>query len=214
MRDLGLKLFSLAAAVVLSFVVSGEQNTSIVAFNSRVEIKNLSENRVLVSPSNPQVLVTIRGPSFLLKPLSSLAPSLVFKAPSLVPDKLTINTHALDLHLPPLVDVIKLEPAELELKFDTLVTRVMKVDVPRVGQIAGNFALESLSVIPDEIQLKGPQKELVSLKGIQTFPLDLSMVADGGTYDLAVRFPTSVQATGIDKVKVQVTLKEKQVVGK
>lgn len=209
MKDLGLKLFSLLAAIVLSFVVGGEQNTSVVAFNSRLEIKNLSENKILISPSNPQVLVTVRGPSFLLKTLTSLAPSLIYKAPGLLPDKVTINTQALDLHLPPLVDIIKLEPSEMDLKFDTLITKNMRVEVPRVGQVPGKLYLESAKVMPEEVTLKGPERELANIKSIQTYPLDLNSITASGVYELTLRLPTSVQAVGIDEVKVQVELKEK-----
>ena len=80
-QHLPLKIASLFIALILAYAVHSAGNASVVSLYVPVEIKNIPDDKVVVSPTKRSVQITIRGPSFLIGPIASSPPSLRARLP-------------------------------------------------------------------------------------------------------------------------------------
>ena len=206
MKHLGLKLFSLAIAIVLSYIVNGERNSSVVSFAASVELRNLPDSKVLIQPSRPEVQVTVRGPSFLVRPLPGASHSFIVRLPrGEVPDKFSAVLQQADLALPPSVEIMRIEPSQVDLRFDSMASKSVKVEVPRLGQLSTGLSLENISVKPEEIEIRGPKREIDVIRSVQTYPVDLRSVDKSSSLPSILRLPASV--IGANNGEVVITVK-------
>jgi hypothetical protein len=186
-RNIPLKLASLFIAVVLAYAVQRASNVSVVSLFVPLEIKNTPEDRVVVKPTKRGAQVTIKGPSFIVGPLAAAPPPLRVKLPDGVGDKASVTLRASDLSLPPTLEVLSIEPSQVEFVLEMLERQELRVAVPRIGQLSKELVLEGIEVSPPSIMVRGPQSELKSLKTIETEPIDLGSINSSKEISLSIR---------------------------
>jgi YbbR domain-containing protein len=189
-RNIPLKIASLFIALVLAYGVQRASNASVVSLFVPLEIKNMPEDRIVVRPAKRGSQVTLKGPSFIVGPLASAPPPLRVKLPDGVGDRVVVTLSSRDLSLPPSVEVLGIEPSQVELFLERLERQELRVTVPRVGQLAKGLVLEGIEVSPKSIPVKGPRSELRQLKVIETEPIDL------GTLDVSKDVTLNVRTVG------------------
>jgi YbbR domain-containing protein len=209
-KDLGLKCFSLLVAILLSYFVNSEGNTTVVGFIVPVEIKNIPKNKLLIWPLNRQAQVTIRGPSFLVSGVASSPPAFEVEVPPDVESRFIAALKSSDLALPPAIEVMSIEPSELELTFDNLISKEFLVEVPRIGKLAENLELGELSIHPSKVVLRGPQTEVGKIERIETYPLDLRDLTTDESRELSLRIPGALSEPSVKQVRVEVRLNKVQ----
>jgi YbbR domain-containing protein len=187
MKNLGLKIFSLIIGILLALFVGSEGNTSVLSFFVPVELRNSPASKMVVGPQSLQVQVSLRGPSFLVSRIATSPPTFKVRLPDDVDDRYVATLSRADLSLPPDVQVVSIEPSELEIRFDTLRTITAPVIIPKIGSLQEGFALESLLVKPDKVQLTGPSNEIKDLLRAETETLDLRGVNAGFKKTLQLR---------------------------
>ncbi|MBX7144702.1 MAG: hypothetical protein K1X79_09650 [Oligoflexia bacterium] len=174
MKNWALKLFSLLIAILLSMFVSSEGNSSVLSFFVNVEIKNIPAHKTVVAPQSRQVQVSLRGPSFLVSRIAASPPTFKVRLPGDVDERYMAQLSKGDLGLPPDVVVVSIEPPELELQLDDVVTKDVPVVIPKIGTVADGLKLDEIRVSPDSIKVTGPAKQLRTLRSIESEPLDLT----------------------------------------
>ena len=206
--NLLLKLVSVLAAILLAYSVTSERNTSVLSFNVPIEIKNVPDDKVLVRPTRRMAQVTVRGPSFLVGPMVASPPPLKVVVPDDVGERLEVSLKTADLAVPSMIEVVGVEPSEMELVFEPVERKEFKVEVPRVGQLPKELTLSKVDVEPRMATVKGPRSELKQLRFIESEPIDLSDVSETQTVTLNLRNPGN-QSTLITKtVSVRVAINE------
>lgn len=206
--NLLLKLVSLLAAILLAYSVQSDRNTSVLSFNVPIEIKNPPDDKVLVKPTRRLALVTVRGPSFLVGPLVSSPPPLKVMVPDEVGERLQLSLKNADLSVPSMIEVIGVEPAEMELVFEPVERKDFKVEVPRVGQLPKELTLSKVDVEPKVATVKGPRSELKQLRFIESEPIDLSDLTKTQTLTLNLRSPGNQSSLITKSVSVRVAINE------
>ena len=119
-QHLPLKIASLFIALILAYAVHSAGNASVVSLYVPVEIKNIPDDKVVVSPTKRSVQITIRGPSFLIGPIASSPPSLRARLPDEVRDRAIVNFQPIDLNLPRSIEVLSIEPSRMELGLEAV----------------------------------------------------------------------------------------------
>ena len=209
MKDnLLLKLVSLLAAILLAYSVQSDRNTSVLSFNVPIEIKNPPDDKVLLKPVKRMAQVTVRGPSFLVGPLVSAPPPLRVVLPDDVGEKVQISLKSSDLSVPSMVDVIGVEPSDVELVFEPVERKEFRVEVPRVGQLRKDLTLTKVEVEPKVAMVKGPRSELKQLRFIESDPIDLEDVSESQSVTLALRNPGNQSSLITKTVSVRVGINE------
>lgn len=218
--NLILKLVSLLAAILLAYSVNSDRNTSVLSFNVPIEIKNTPDDKVLVKPAKRMAQVTVRGPSFLVGPLVSSPPPLRVMVPDGVGDRLQVSLKSSDLGVPSMVEVVGVEPPDIELVFEPVEQREFKIEVSRVGQLRKDLTLSKVDFEPKVALVKGPRSELKQLRFIESNPIDLGDISESQSVNLALRNPgnqmTLITKTvsvrvGIDAVPRQITFDKRPV---
>ncbi len=190
-RNFPLKALSFLIALLLAYAVHSAGNASVVSLFVPLEVKNAPEDKVLVKPTKRGVQVTLKGPSFLVGPLASSPPALQARLPDNVDDRVIVSLKASDISLPHSVEVLSIEPQQVELFFDSIERREVKIEVPRFGQLASSLVLEGIEVTPKTVTVKGPRSEVKQLKAIETEPVNVSEISQTTELTRQLRSPGS-----------------------
>lgn len=173
MKNLGLKVWSVAIAITLAAFVHGQRNRSVMSLIIPIELRNIPASKVVLLPASPQAQVTVRGPSYILSELPKNPLSLSVQLPSEVGNRFLTPLHAGMLGLSPSVEVVSIEPTEVEFVLDTIVEKELKVEVPQIGAMQEDYRLVDIQVKPELIKIRGPKTEVDELKTLETQQLDL-----------------------------------------
>ncbi|NDC38473.1 MAG: hypothetical protein EBZ48_10525 [Proteobacteria bacterium] len=205
MKNIWLKVFSLLVAVLLALYVHGSSNTVVRTVVATIELSRVPINKVVLAPLNPTVLVTLRGPSFIMSRVPNSPPVFSVTFPPHVDERYRANLSPEDLKLPAHLEVSSIEPQMIEFKLDELIERELSVVVPRIGTFEEAVRAESISSEPEKIIATGPRSELRERSSIETEALDLRTIHEDTTVSLAFRSPPPL--TRLSKERVNVSLK-------
>ncbi len=204
MRNLGLKALSLLIALLLSYFVNSEENSTVFTFMAPLEVRDLPAGKVLEGSGSPQVQVTIRGPSFVLSRIPASPPVFRVSAASMVEEK--IQLRRADLALPPYVQVVSIQPSEVRLTLDDLIDVAAVVKAPLLGAVGADYRVESVVVAPEGVQVKGPARRLGELSHIQTEPIDVRDLRKSASKIVPLRLPPGAMSVEPTEVTVQVKI--------
>ncbi len=208
MKNLHLKIFALCAAILLFRFVTSEGNSSVMGFFVPVEVKNIPHDKVLLWPLSPQAQVSIKGPSFLVSSVVASPPTFKVRIPADVQNRYVATLSKSDLALPPNVQVLSIDPGEIQMSFDNLVQRELPVEFATIGALHAGLTMEKLQVTPDRVLIRGPESRLRELKEIQTEPVDLRDVDQAFAKDVPLRLPGSLTELSVQQAHVTFSVSE------
>lgn len=206
-----LKLVSVIAATLLAFALQDASNASVVSLFVPIEIRNPPADKVLVKRIKQGVQITIKGPSFLIGEVAASPPPLRLKLPDDVGGKYTAQLMASDISLPPSVKVLMLDPPEVELAFESIEERDVRVEVPQLGLLAKELLLVDIELDPKAVTVKGPQSEVRQLRSIATEPLDLRDIKESESISLRLRKPGALSSLSVESINARVKVEQRPV---
>jgi YbbR domain-containing protein len=210
-KNLHLKLVSLLAAALLAYSLQDASNASVVSLFVPIEIRNPPVEKMLVKRMKQGVQVTIRGPSFLIGEVAASPPPLRLKLPDDVDGKYVAQLMSSDISLPPSVNVLSMDPQEVELVFEGVEERQVKIEVPQLGLLAKELELVSLDLDPRTVTVRGPRSELKQIRSVETEPLDLRDIKGSESVTLQLRKPGAMSSISLESVTVKVEVQRKPV---
>jgi YbbR domain-containing protein len=203
-KNLGLKMASLFIALVLAYAVHSTGNASVVSIFVPVELKNIPPDRVVVSPAQRSVQITIRGPSFLIGPLASSPPPLRARLPDQIRDRALVNFQVSDLNLPHSIEVLSIEPAQMEFGLEAVEQYEVPVKVVTTGQLINGLVLEGIDTRPKGLSVHGPRPEVKKVQFVETEPLNLSEVSSSGDFILKIHTGNSRVVSSVNSIVAHV----------
>ncbi len=204
MKNLGLKAFSLLVAALLAVYVHGSSNTVMRTFVATIELSRLPANKVVVAPQNPTVLVTLRGPGFVMGKVPNSPPVFSIAMPAGVENKYRVNLAPSDLKLPTTMEVVSIDPQIIEFALDDVIEKELPIVVPRIGSLEETIRAESISVEPEKVRAAGPRGELRKVSSLETEALDLRTIHEDSEISLAFRAPPALTKLSHERVMVAV----------
>lgn len=200
-RHLGLKFLSVGIALGLWFTVAGERTVDRTLLVPLVT-SNPPEGIELVESLPGTVEVRVRGASGLL---SQLSPGAVVAMIDLSRATEALKYAYLtpgEVQAPIGVDVVRVTPEMVPLRFEKSVTRSVRV-VPKVeGEPALGFVAGAASVEPASVEVSGPESAMQRLQEAKTLPVSVSgrrsLVREEVAIDVrggSLRLTTPVTAT-------------------
>jgi YbbR domain-containing protein len=185
-RHIGLKLLSVAVAVLLWLVVTGDP---VVERTLRVglELQRAPADLELVGGVPDSVGVRVRGPA---SRLSSLAPgdlSVVVDLADVRAGRRLFPLLPAQVTAPFGVDVTQVSPSALPLEFEATASAVLPVR-PRVeGTAVTGHSVTHVSVTPSQVRVSGPESTVRGLTELFTEPVSIegatSLVREAVTID-------------------------------
>jgi YbbR domain-containing protein len=205
-KNLGLKIFSFIAAVALNYYVNSENHIAVVGFSAPIKVSNIPDDRILIYPLTPSVDVTIKGPSYLVSQVVTSNMMYDLTLPPQVGNSFRTGLLKSALNLPPSIEVVSIEPAEIDLSFDRKIERDIPVIVPRYGNTPDNVKVVSMEVSPQNVKVTGPEQELKKIKSIETSPVDFRDTTESFEKRLQLRTPASLVNIQPNSVLVKVQI--------
>lgn len=192
-----LKLTSLALAVLLWLVASGEESVSTV-MAVQMEVRPPAGHMVMSGPARLQAVVV--GPRRELLKLSTMSMLASVAVPeTLVGEEVELSVGPSDLHLPPgiVAQVQELRPRRISVELDSIARRSVPVRaVVQAIPDSGSHLASDITVSPPFVQLSGPLQRVRRIDSVLTLPLELR------TLDRPVERQTRLDTTGLGSVRI------------
>jgi len=198
----GLKLVSVALAVLLWMMVSSQRASVERGLRIPLELQNLPENLEMVEPPQESVDVRVRGTA---DALGRIAPGDLVAAIDLStaqPGRRLFHLSAERVKAPFAVAVTQVTPSSVAIRFEPSATRIVPV-IPAVeGEPAPGFIVGKISADPPMVEIVGPESILRRVTEAITEPVwvgtatsDVRGTAIVGVADEGVRLKSVKTAT-------------------
>ncbi len=171
-KNLGIKILSLAFAIMLWFFVVGEEKAEIT-ISIPVELVNIPSNLVVANDIPSAIDVRVYGPRSLIRAVATQGISRVIDLKGSIPGKLLVHITPDSIPLPTGIRVLRINPQNIEIVLDHVLRKRVLVKPVIIGKPNKDFKVVSTIVTPSELVVVGPEKELKDLKVLKTLPVDI-----------------------------------------
>jgi len=167
-------LVAFIAACLSWYAATGKRRATISVRSVRTSLTlvNLPSDLILTSGVPDTVTLQLRGPLPLLSQESGNL-EVYLDLSEARPGKNAYQIDPSDLDVPPEIEVLSVEPAEIELELERLIIRSIPVRPRLVGQPAPGFEIGAVRAQPEKIRIQGPELHLKDLKELSTEALSV-----------------------------------------
>jgi YbbR domain-containing protein len=178
-HNIGLKLVSLAMAIMLFSLVRGSEDAQRSVFVDVLVLLPPPElGKMLVSEVPDKVKVTLRGSRSVLNSLreDNVPPvQLDLRKPSesyyyFEPDEFDVPAGA---------EIIQLAPASIPLSWAKRVVQDVPVLARIDGEPSAGLTAQAVQVVPEAVRVRGPETEVDALRHVATEPVDVEGMSVG-----------------------------------
>ena len=180
-HNLGLKLLSLAVAVLLWLAVTRDPVAE-VALNVPVEFHNAPEHLEISSEMIPLVQVRVRGPVRTVRELAPSEVHAVIDLANVQPGERTYDLSPTHIHVPDGVQVVQAVPSQVRISLDKRVSRQVEVKPRVIGTFATGYRIEKVTPTPQMVTIVGPAAHVNEVETAITDPVDASGVVGTATF--------------------------------
>jgi YbbR domain-containing protein len=175
-HNFGLKLLSLAVAIVLWVVIVGDPEM-MTSISAPIQYKNLPKDLELASEIPENVHLELRGPASKLATILEERTAVVLDLASQPsPGERTFTIRQMDVNLPSGVSLARVVPAQLRLRFERREQRDVPVQVRFAGPPAAGYRVVRTEVSPERRTVTGPESRVNRIEFVETDQIDLSAV--------------------------------------
>ncbi len=189
-RHVGLKLLSIAVAVLLWLVVAGDPIGE-RALRVALELTRTPDGLELVGPVADTVAVRFRGQASRLSGLGPGDVSVVVDLEGVRPGRRLFALTPTHVTAPYGLDVIQITPATLTLSFESRASRLLPVRPQIEGTPVAGHSVTNVSVTPSQVQIEGPESAVADLTSVATEPVSVEQATTLVREAVALDLPES-----------------------
>ena len=181
-HNFGLKLLSLASAVVLWSLIATEpeMETSITV---PLEFHNVPRELEVISDPTPEVHVEVKGPASKVRGISRNDVAVVLDLMRVEqPGERSFTLDRSQVVLPRGVTLVKSIPSQVRLNFEKRLTRAIPVQPRFAGALEPGYEVARYSVDPPALKVVGPESRVALLDYATTDPIDVSRLTGSGSF--------------------------------
>ncbi len=204
--DWFLKLISLGFAILLWFLVGGEEMVQ-VTISVPLEITNVPPDLVIANDLPPALSVKLYGPRSIINTTTKQRISKVIDLKGAHAGLVTIDIPPSRISLPAGVTAMKIDPATVTIKLERRLARVVPVKAVLTGEVEKDYELEKVVVQPDKVRVTGPESEISGLRVLETYPIELGRAKQTFSREIGLNLNglhITVDGDSIVKVTVRV----------
>lgn len=183
-------LAALVAAILLWYGLAGQQdqNISVRGVKAALTLVNMPRELVLMSSVPDTVSLQLRGP--LTKSLNAAAGLEVYlDLAEAGPGTSTLTFDASSIPLPADVEVVSIEPADITLELERLISGNLVLDPVVEGVPAPGFLMAGVRVSPSQVAVQGPESKVMALDTVRTSPVSVEGATGPIEATVAPRLP-------------------------
>jgi|Deesub1362B_J571_1020462.scaffolds.fasta_scaffold00080_60 hypothetical protein len=164
LNNIGLKLLSLALAVVLWYLISAK-GVSEVTIEVPIEYVNIPQGYEIVYKNVDRVNITLFGSERILRSLKTEDLRVTVDMKGKTEGRLRYKITKKDIKIPSAVNVSEIEPSQVEVLLDRTETKTVPVVVSLSGRLKDKYKME---IEPSEIVIAGPSSILKKVRYVIT----------------------------------------------
>lgn len=180
-RNLGLKVLSLAVAVLMWWTVAREPESQVL-INVPIEFYQVPKNLQFSSEISPRVQIRVRGPARVLRELTQMDIHPVLDLSGATVGERTYPIRASSIRMPKGAEIEQIIPAQLRLSLDVPEERVVPVRARITGSLVSGFRIVATTVEPPTVQIDGPSRRVALIDSAITDPVDATGVIGSATF--------------------------------
>jgi YbbR domain-containing protein len=185
-QNWGWKILSLVAAFFVWLNISNEPELATIV-SVPVEYRNYPKDLLISSDIGGTISVEARGPARQVRALTdSQVAAVIDFATVKGPGERTFTLNASELSLPHGIDLIRTIPGQLRFRFERRTSRALTVDIPYSGALAPGLLIVGRTVIPEQLNVSGPESHVTEARKLVADPFDLTRVTGDTDETLAV----------------------------
>lgn len=199
-RNLSLKIFSLLLALTMwGFVASQRRGESTeFKFTTPLVLKNIPANLEVTSSLLDSVTVLVRVRRDLAKSVNPNQFQVAIDLRNQLPGEFEISLSEANIHYnnetnPQGVSVLQISPRTIPLVLEATIAKEVSIKPRFAGELARGFTIESITIKPGTVEVRGPNSRLDSLVSVPTRPLDVQDLRTDVEMLVALDLPTSIR---------------------
>ena len=186
---LGWKVLAVLISAVLWYMFVGETELA-ASLPSAVQFTNVPADLEVSSDPLERIFVRLKGPATRLNPGSLRAVTVVVDLSQVHgPGERTFTLTRSNLRLPAGVEVSRIVPSQLRLRFEKQVTRNVPVEIRFTGQAPAGYRLKGQQATPNQVRVVGPESHVQSMQNVQTDAIDLSSTVSNAEFRVPAFVP-------------------------
>ena len=170
----GYFFIALIAATLMWYGMSGTRRASISVRSTKASLTlvNVPRDLMLISGVPDTVALHLRGP-FSGAPGANGNLEVLLDLANAVPGTNSYPIDVSTVQVPPDVEVLGVEPSEIEIDIERLQLRTVTVTPTIVGQPAPGFMVGRVVANPPRLTIQGPESRLGPVENIDTAPIPI-----------------------------------------
>jgi hypothetical protein len=180
-RHFGLKVLSLAVAMLLWWTVAREPEAEVL-MNVPIEFYQVPKALQFSSEVSPHVQLRVRGSARVLRELGQMDIHPVIDLSGATQGERTYPIRASSIRMPKGAEIEQIIPAQLRLSLDRPEQRVVPVRARITGSLVSGFHIVATTVVPPTVMIDGPSLRVALIENAFTDPIDATGVIGSATF--------------------------------
>ena len=206
-----LKLFSLVLATMAWLTIASETSSEI-RLSVPLEFRNIPPNVEMTGETTDLVEVRMRGPSNLIREVSEKDISASIVLSQMTAGEKAFSLTSQNIRAPFGIEIVRVSPTRVSVNLERTMSKTVPV-IPRFeGELGEGYEIEQTAVLPDRVQVRGPESRIRSLESVFTAPVSIAGLAADilETVDLDITDPLLRLQYALP-VEVGVTVREQRI---
>jgi YbbR domain-containing protein len=208
MKNIFFKLLALFLAVLLWFLVVGEERAE-VGLTIPLELVNIPRNLIVVNNITQGIDIRVNGPRSLVRSLTGRGLSKSLDLGNARAGTITFPISAEGIKLPRGVTITRIHPPQVVVVLQRLGQRKVAVKARLTGRLPPGFEIGSVQIRPEELEVAGPEEVMEGVETLFTKPIDLSGLRGDAVQEIGLDFRSlQIHALRQGTVEVEIRIKK------
>ena len=206
LKDINIKLLSFLFAIFLWFIVTSTDYTEVSVYVP-IKLLNVPENYIAVS-EDKIVNIVLRGTNMILKSMSKNDIFIAIDVSNFKVGNIKYDIMMGDIKVPTGVNIKRIEPANIHIIIDSMISKKMEVIPFFIGTPKGGYRLSNIAISPNEIAVFGAKSRIENVNYIETLPIILTNEYQEKNINIGLNLKEGITETNPPEVKTILTFNE------
>ena len=166
------KLFSLLLAAMLWIAIASETSSE-VEMTGKLQYQNIPEQLEVTDETADTVEVRLRGSANLIKEVMPQEVAVSLNLANMRAGESVVQLTAQNIQVPFGIEVVRVNPSRVQLSLERSISKMVPVMAHLAGQPAKGSEVKDVTIVPNMVEVRGPESRLRLLEGVSTEPVDI-----------------------------------------
>lgn len=155
------------------WIAIASDTSSEVEMTVKLQYQNIPEQLEVTGTTANAVEVRLRGSANLIKELIPQEIAVSLNLAGMRVGESVVQLTAENIQAPFGVEVVRVNPSRVQLNLERSISKMVPVTARLAGQPAKGSEVKEVSILPNVVEVRGPESRLQLLEGVSTEPVDI-----------------------------------------